>query len=111
MQLPLCSEVSNSISQINTVLQNTANATHKIEQVRLYIDGHTAHISGLLTCVYAPSDTAYNVLLSSSALPVPKAGLAYCETDAGDLVFDSGIIKVSGGTKGKQVRFHDSYAV
>lgn len=100
-----------SVSQKDTVVPDTANSTHKIGQVRICIDGHTAHVSGLLECVYAHTASEYTHLMSSSALPTPKGGIVYCETPAGALAIDAGRIRVHGGAAGTSYRFHDSYAV
>ena len=101
---------SDSVSQRDTVISGTAaNATHRLSQVDVYIDGHTAHVSGVLECVYAHTG-AYTTLLASAALPKPKCGLAYCDTPAGSLAIGEGEIKVHGGTVGATYRWHDSYA-
>ena len=100
-----------SVSQKDAVVPDTANSTHKIGQVRIYVDGHTAHISGLLECVYAHTASEYMHLMSSSALPTPKGGIVYCETPAGALAIDAGRIRVHGGAAGTSYRVHDSYAV
>ncbi len=97
------------MSQRNEVAANTANATHKIEQVRIYRDGHTVHVSGLITCVYAHTG-GYEQVLTSPALPAPLAGIVYCDTPAGHLAIEEGRIRVHGGTVGTSWRWHDSYA-
>lgn len=102
---------SDSVSQIDAVLPAAANSTHKIEQVRVCVDGHTAHVSGLLVCAYAHTAPEYTQLMANTVLPAPKAGLVYCETPAGTLVFDGGRIRVKGGTVDTQYRFHDSFTV
>lgn len=90
---------------------STANATHKLGQVRIYVDGHTAHVSGMLECVYAHTVSEYTQLMASSEMPAPKAGIVYCDTPAGTLAIEAGRIRVHGGTAGTSYRFHDSYAV
>ena len=97
------------MSQKNNVLTSTANSTHRIEQVRVVRDGHTVHVSGLLTCAYAQTD-GYSQLIASTALPAPPAGIVYCDTPAGHLAIEEGRIRVHGGTVGTSYRFHDSYA-
>ncbi len=92
------------------MLPNAANSTHRIEQVRMVRDGHTVHVSGLLTCVYAQTD-GYSQLIASTTLPAPSAGIVYCDTPAGHLAIEEGRIRVHGGTVGTSYRFHDSYAV
>lgn len=99
-----------SVSQSDTVLKDTANSTHRLSQIDVYIDGRTAHVSGVLECVYAHTG-AYTVLLTSSALPKPRCGLAYCETPAGTVAIGEGEIKVHGGAVGTTYRWHDSYAI
>jgi hypothetical protein len=104
------STLRDSVSQSNVVLPNAANSTHRIEQVRMVRDGHTVHVSGLLTCVYAQID-GYSQLIASTTLPAPSAGIVYCDTPAGHLAIEEGRIRVHGGTVGTSYRFHDSYAV